>query len=347
MQTRASYPFVPRLGFAAVLIILLVGNRPILAAGIFFVSDTTFGPTDFVHAFDATTGAAIAPDISLLSPTGLAIGQNGNLYVANTNPGFNNSGSVFQYDPATHAQVGGAVVTFNGQNDGHDVIIPQGMRFAPNGNLYIADVGGDQNVHIYDPAGNSLGTLSSNQLLAPQDVAFDAGGNLYVPSGNADVLRSAGGTGALTEFVAQQAGGLINPTSLSFAPSGELYVLDIGGNFAAVRRYDASGHSDGTNAGDATLISFSGNLFSFVPNAILFGPDGKLYVSGQDTFANPAGEVLRFLADGTPDGVFVSGLSNPTYMAFAAVPEPSSIVLAVVGALALLGIGLRRLAVTI
>ena len=181
------------MGIATALIILLICQQPLRAASTLFVSETTFGPTDFVHAFDAAMRARA--DISLLSPTGLAIGLNGNLYVTNTNPGFNNSGSVFQYDPVTHAQVGDAVVTFNGQNDGHDVIIPQGMRIAPNGNLYIADAGGDQNIHIYDPAGNSVGTLSSNQLLAPQDVAFDASGNLYAPSGNADVLRSAGGVG--------------------------------------------------------------------------------------------------------------------------------------------------------
>ena len=223
------------------------------------------------------------------------------------------------------------MVTFNGQNDGHDVIIPQGMRIASNGDLFIADAGGSQEVHIYDPAGNSLGTLTSNELIAPQDVAFDSGGNLYVPSGNADVLRSSGGNGALTEFVQQQAGGLTNPVSLSFAPTGELYVLDIGGNFAAIRRYDSNGVSDGTNVGDATVISFSGNLFSFIPNDIIFGPDGKLYVSGQDVFLSPAGEILRFLADGTPDGVFISGLDNPTYMAFT-VPEPSCIVLWSTGA---------------
>lgn len=333
MRTRTSNFRLLGLGLAAVLIVLGYSNQQLRAAGTLFVSETTNGPTDFVHAFDAVTGAPQGADISLLSPTGLAIGLNGNLYVANTNPGFNNSGSVFQYDPVTHAQVGGAVVTFNGQNDGHDVIIPQGMRIAPNGNLYIADAGGDQNVHIYNPAGASLGTLSSNQLLAPQDVAFDAGGNLYAPSGNADVLRSTAGVGPLTEFVQQQAGGLINPVSLSFAPSGELYVLDIGGNFAAIRRYDSTGASDGTNVGDATVISFSGNLFSFVPNDILFGPDGKLYVSGQDTFLNPAGEILRFLPDGTFDGVFISGLTNPTYMTF--VPEPAAMVLLSMGGITL------------
>lgn len=333
MRIRTPFSSLLGIGFATGLIILLSCAQQLQAAGTLFVSDTTNGPTDFVHAFDAVTGAPQGADISLLSPTGLAIGLNGNLYVANTNPGLNNSGSVFEYDPVTHAQIGGAVVTFNGQNDGHDVIIPQGMRVAANGNIYIADVGGDQNVHIYSPAGASVGTLSSNQLLAPQDVAFDASGNLYAPSGNADVLRSAGGIGALTEFVQQQAGGLINPVSLSFAPSGELYVLDIGGNFAAIRRYDATGASDGTNVGDATVISFSGNLFSFIPNDILFGPDGKLYVSGQDTFLNPAGEILRFLPDGTFDGVFISGLSNPTYMTF--VPEPAALALLSIGGLSL------------
>lgn len=328
--------------------VLLISNQSLQAAGTLFVSDTTNGPTDFVHAFDAVTGAPQGPDISLISPTGLAIGSNGNLFVANTNPGFNGN-SVFQYDATTHAQVGGAVVTYNGQNDGHDVIIPQGMHFAPNGNLYIADVGTQpliqqSSVHIYDPAGNSLGVLVSEQLISPMDLTFDTSGNLYVPSGNADVLRSAGGTGALTEFVQQQAGGLVNPISLAFAPSGELYVLDSGSNFPAIRRYDANGASDGTNVGDSTLVSFSGSLFAFFPNDIVFGPDGKLYVSGQDTFQNPAGEILRFLADGTPDGVFISGLSNPTYMAFdvTAVPEPSTIVLLSLGGLGMFVIRRRR-----
>ena len=45
-------------------------------------------------------------------------------------------------------------------------------------------------------------------------------------SGNADILRSIGGTGPLTEFVPQLSGGLVNPTSLAFGPDGKLYVLD-------------------------------------------------------------------------------------------------------------------------
>src|SRR5262249_19098778 len=163
---------------------------------------------DLIHAYDATTGAAIAPNISLLGVTGLTVGPNGNLFAVTSNPGFqSDTGSVYQYNPTSHVKIGGPYVTFNGQNDGHDVQGPNGMQFGATGNLYIADTT-ESNVHIYGTTNNSLGVLTSAQLIQPTDVAFDTGGNLYVASGNADILRSAGGTGPLTEFVAQLSGGL-------------------------------------------------------------------------------------------------------------------------------------------
>jgi hypothetical protein len=296
------------------------------AAGTLFVSDTTSGPTDLIHAYDASTGAAIAPDISLLGVTGLTIGTSGNLFAVTNNPGFQpDFGSVYQYDPTTHAKVAGPYVTFNGQNDGHDVQGPEGMQFGATGNLYIANVTNSE-VHIYGSANNSLGTLTSAQLVQPTDVAFDSSGNLYVPSGNADILQSLGGTGPLTEFVPQLSGGLTNPTSLAFGPDGKLYVLDNTGT-AAVRRYDSSG------AFDTNVITFSGTLGLFIPSQIAFGPDGKLYVSGDDLNVGD-GEVLRFETNGTEDGPFVTGLQNPSYMTFTAVPEPASLALLAIGGLA-------------
>ena len=82
------------------------------------------------------------------------------------------------------------------------------MAFAPNGNLYIADVT-ESNVHIYDTAGNSVGALGSAEMSQPTDVAFDASGNLYVVNpGMADVLVSIGGTQPLAEFFGPLTGGL-------------------------------------------------------------------------------------------------------------------------------------------
>lgn len=310
---------------------LFVAAPQFSAAGVLFVTDTTnSGPTDLIHAFDAGSGAAIGPDIPLLGATGLAIGPNGNLFAVTSNPGFQpDTGSVYQYDMATHLQVGGPYVTFNGQNDGHDVQGPGGMAFGGTGNLYIADVT-ESNVHIYDSSNNSLGALTSFALIQPTDVTFDSSGDMYVVSGNADVLKSVGGTGPLTEFVAQLAGGLTNPTSLTFGPDGKFYVLD-NTSTPVVRRYDASGSFD-TN-----VITFSGTgtLGLFVPSQIEFGPDGKLYISGQSLEIGD-GEVLRFQPDGTGEEAFLTGLDNPSFMAFTPVPEPASLVLGVLGAFGLL-----------
>jgi sugar lactone lactonase YvrE len=294
-------------GFAIVFSALSVFSstpQASLAASTLFVVDG-----DVVHAYDASTATPVAPDISLLGATSLAIGSNGNLFAVSSIPP-----QVFQYDVNTHAQVGPAYVTFNGQNDGHDVQGPQGMRFASNGNLYIADATLSE-IHIYGSANNSLGTLTSNETVQPPDVAFDSAGNLYVASGNADILRSIAGSQPLTEFVPVQSGGLINPVSLSFGPDDKLYVLDIGGGSPAIRRYTSTGTSDGA-------IVTSGFDF-FIPSKLAFGLDGKIYVSGVD-FNTGSGQVLRFLTDGTPDGAFIaSGLSNPTSMVFS-VPEPNA-----------------------
>ena len=56
MHTRTPHSYVRGMVFATALTILLACNQQLRAAGTLFVSDTTFGPTDFVHAFDAATG---------------------------------------------------------------------------------------------------------------------------------------------------------------------------------------------------------------------------------------------------------------------------------------------------
>ena len=204
---------------------------------------------DVVHRFDAATGAAILPDITLPSGsafvTGIAIGPGGDLFVAASS-----AAQVFRYNAMTGAQIGGPFVTFNGQNDGHDVQGPEGMAFAPNGNLYVADVT-LSNVHEYDTAGNSVASLDADPsafFSQPTDVAFDAGGNLYVVNpGFADVLKSVGGTQPFAEFVSPLSGGLTIPQALTFGPDGKLYVLDASNSSGpAIRRYTAAGADDGT-----------------------------------------------------------------------------------------------------
>lgn len=308
-----------RLLFVAFVALCLIGPAAADAATL-FVSD---GFDDVVHRFDATTGAAIMPDIPLLGVTGLATGPNGDLFAVSSNPP-----QVYRYNPTTGAQIGGPYVSYNGQNDGHDVFGPEGMAFAPNGNLYIADVTAS-NVHVYDTAGNSVASMGSAELSQSTDVAFDSAGNMYVVNpGNGNVLKSVGGTQPLLEFFANQTGGLVIPSALTFGPNGELYVLDSDNNNGpAIRRYTAAGAADGAVVSYATT--------SFQPNDIAFGPDGKLYVSGIDLSLN-AGQVLRYLPDGTADGALIaSGPTYPIFMTFS-VPEPGTLVLTMIAATVLL-----------
>jgi WD40 repeat protein len=285
-------------------------------AATLFVSDG-----DVIHAYDAGTGAPVMADISLQFVTGVAIGPQGDLFAVNTNPP-----QVFRYNSTTGALTGtNPFVTYNGIIYANDVHGPEGMAFAPNGHLYIADVT-DSNAHEFDTAGNSVTSLTSLELAQPFDVAFDSGGNLYIADTDfGTVLKSIGGTQPFTELFPSQTGGLTIPTALTFGPDGKLYVLDSSNSGGPnIRRYTAAGADDGTFISYATV--------DFQPNDIAFGPDGKFYVSGVDLDFG-YGQVRRYLANGAADGMLVaSGPSYPTFMAFS-VPEPASMTLmAIAGA---------------
>jgi hypothetical protein len=310
---------------------------PLVMIGIAAAAPLALYVTDngVISAYDATSGAPLQGFAPITGPgaTGLAIGPDQNLYAASTTPA-----QVYRFDPATGAQIGGPFVSFNGQGDGHDVQSPQGMRFGPGGNLYIADAA-LSDVHVYGPAGNSLGTIEGQSLLTPGDVALDTTGNLpannvfVVNPGTANILVSTGLGHDFVDFTAAGAGGLIIPVSLSFGPDHDLYVLDTGGGAPKVVRF----LPNGTPAG--TVVSFTGDN-PFSPAYLAFGPDGNIYVSGQD--ATGLGEILKFATDGTPLGTFIGGLGSPTFMAFsAAVPEPSTLVLAALGILGLVNVRLR------
>jgi DNA-binding beta-propeller fold protein YncE len=279
-------------------------------AATLFVSDG-----DVIHAYDAGTGAPTIVDIFLQMVTGIAIGPHGDLFAASSNVA-----QIYRYDSTSGLQIGsGPFVPYTGQNDGHDTPGPGGMAFAPNGNLHIADVT-LSNVHEYDTAGNSVTSLTSPELAQPTDVAFDSNGNLYVADTDfATVLKSIGGTQPFTELFPPETGGLTIPTALTFGPDGKLYVLDSSNSGGpAIRRYTAAGVDDGTFISYATI--------DFQPNDIAFGPDGKFYVSGLN-LDTAAGQILRYLSNGTADGALVSsGPNYPTFMAFS-VPEPASLAL--------------------
>ena len=144
---------------------------------------------------------------------------------------------------------------------------------------------------------------------------------------NNAVLEYNGTTGAFAQTFAS-GGGLNTPEGLVFGPNGDLFVSGFGND--AVLEYN------GTTGAFVKDFTSGGGLSG--TQGLVFGPNGDLFVSG---FFNNA--VLEY--NGTT-GAFIKtfasggGLSGPNFLTFSpsepSVPEPSSLFLAALGALAIL-----------
>jgi len=153
---------------------------------------------------------------------------------------------------------------------------------------------------------------------APARAAESSGYLLVSSFGSDSILRYDAVTGAFVDaFVPTKSGGLREPDGVIFGPDGNLYVSgglepDHGKGKQDVLRYNGS-------TGDF-IDDFAGDIQALSQRAILFGPDGNLYVTnGSATRASQG--VLRF--DGST-GDFIDdfvtggsgGLSDPTGMVF-------------------------------
>jgi len=164
---------------------------------------------------------------------------------------------------------------------------PRGIDYGPDGNLYINSDYNPSNpsqtagVNRYDAVTGQLidrfATLPAS--IGAKDVEFGPDGNLYVPTQQThSVYRFNGSTGELIDvFVPAGSGGLHTARSLVFGPDGngdnypDAYVTSAGSD--SVLRYDGQ-----TGAFlDAFVPSGSGGLND--PTALVFGPDGDLYVA--------------------------------------------------------------------
>ena len=154
-------------------------------------------------------------------------------------------------------------------------------------------------------------------LIEPEGIAFGPDGSLYVASRSNEILRYDGHKGTF-EGVFASGHGLFDPAGIAFGgPDNDLYV--------------ASGLSDDGLLGNQ-ILRFDGHTGAFEavldpnnlaglddPEAIVFGPDGLLYVAS--TPENGPGEVIRYdpATDAFVD-VFIpaadSHIVDPTGMVF-------------------------------
>ncbi len=200
---------------------------------------------------------------SLKQPSGVGVGPNGYVYVADTS-----TDKVSQFNEAgTNVGTFGAAGTGNGQ-----FTEPTGVAVAPSGDVYVVDTGNSRvekwggpssgpvltQATVYDPAtGNVVETrppavqeeqapkaytfkfafgtsgTENGQFSKPSGVAVAANGNVYVlDAGNDRVQEFSSSGGYLGQFGKKGggSGGLLNPGGLAVSPTGEVYVADSGNN---------------------------------------------------------------------------------------------------------------------
>lgn len=260
-------------------------------------------PSVFVPGIGATGGGKIA-----------VIGEN--VYVGNGvwNAGFSvarpakvdavlrieGSGSVevaniFAFEAANNPD---QVPAAQGGIDSH----PYGLAAGPDGQLYVADAGGNSLLRV-NPATGAVSLVASLAGLTgtgaqsvPTGVAFGNDGTIYVsllsggpfPSGAARVVKVSGGTAS--DF----ATGMTMLTDVERGPDGYLYAVSFG-------RFDASsgGNPFVANAGSVIRLKANGDKETVLsglnyPTSIAFNSDGDAFVAENGVGAPGSGRVMRY-----------------------------------------------------
>jgi hypothetical protein len=260
-----------------------------------------------------------------LNPTVIAAGQDGYIYVADTEykptgPSFH----IAKFTPAGQrlgsVDFGLTVVRALAVNAAGEIILTD--RANPNG-LNPPPVA---SVKHYSASGQLLNTISDGVLFhiagVKLEFAMAGDGTIYIPGSN----FAAGGASGIAKFTADDTY-LGSVTNGSFSAvgvdlSGVVYgTTTSGGNH--VQKFSSAG---------AALGEYGTNLSL---NAQVFDAAGNLYqVSGGSVFKwSPAGVNLGAIATGLP-----TTIGGFAYL----VPEPSSALLAVVGALVIVVFSTQR-----
>jgi len=246
----------------------------------------------------------------LRSPTGVAVGPRGNVYVADNNNAIvrkwtatNNTvttvttnglvtPSSVAVDGASNVYIAdttsGAITKWSAAGGTVSTLVsgglnePYGIAVDAAGNVYIADTL-DNAVKEWTVAGNTVVTLVSNGLFHPFGVAVDAAGNVYIADyGDNAVKKWTAANQALTTLVTTN--DLSSPAGVAVDGSGNVYIADSGDN--AIKKWTAA---DNTVTAVATGLSY--------PFGVAVDSADNVYIA--DTLNNAIKELPRAFVDPT------------------------------------------------
>jgi DNA-binding beta-propeller fold protein YncE len=290
-------------GAAALTAVAMLAPRPACAARLAVGSYYNH----MVVRYDTPSGvfldAMVPPQGGgLRYPLGMALGPDGNLYVANSN-----TGKVHRYDRDTGEYLGDFTTGMSCAAD---------ITFGPDGHLYVVNQCYHRIDRYHGTTGAYLGVFASGNMNSPTGMAFSPDGQyLLVGDQTGDrVMRFSATTGAFVDvFVSANSGGLDHPFDLAFGPNGNLYVSSV--NTGRVLSFNGST--------GAFVRSFLGVGGYQVPLGIAFDQDGTLYVAdwGENKlqkFNSVTGQHLGVI-------LAAGGLDHPYFICFLPPVAPANL----------------------
>jgi DNA-binding beta-propeller fold protein YncE len=158
---------------------------------------------------------------------------------------------------------------------------PIGLAFDADGNLYVTDLNGAQQVLKFDPTGALLLTLGADQgLQFPNGVAVDGDGRIYVTDSNNGRLLVFGADGSLIAKIGRGAGAgnLGLPRGIAVDDSGRVLIVDTSSQGVAVYRSLADGELQPEHLGFFGGHGLADGQFAF-PMGIAVDAHGRVYVA--------------------------------------------------------------------
>ena len=305
-------------------IILAVTTSCVTAAGAELLYVSLPVSTNAVVTYDLSLGSAtairnsqrtFASGTDVAAPQGVAIDQQGNVFVANEL-----GNTISKFDSS------GTLLTTIGSTT--SLSEPMGLALDSAGTLYAANYGigpAANSVARFDAGGNFVASMTA-QIARPLGVAVDTSGHLFVGNWFLNTVSKFDASGTFLATIGSSST-ITNPAGLVASATGELSVASEGSGVISL--FDAAGTYQSSIGAGASLLA---------PAGVARDHLGNLYVSSGTDSSNSL--ISKF----DSAGVFQFSWSIPNISGFLAtapvpVPEPASGLMAIA---ALAGVQLLR-----